>query len=117
MDPDRGKYSFPKSARLRHRKDYQSMWKKGRKHYTPHFIFIVCVSDGETRLGVTVSRKVGNAVVRNRVKRQIKEIFRWLRPELAKVDISVVARSSAAQLTSKQLATELRTWFSRCGDM
>ena len=60
------------------------------------------------RLGVTVSRKVGNAVVRNRVKRQIREWFRRDGHALvAGCDIVVIARSSAAELSSADAHTQL----------
>ena len=60
------------------------------------------------RLGVTVSRKVGNAVVRNRVKRQIREWFRRDGQTLvAGRDIVVIARFSAAELSSADAHAQL----------
>ena len=60
------------------------------------------------RLGVTVSRKVGNAVVRNRVKRRIREWFRRDGQTLvAGRDIVVIARSSAAGLSGTAASAEL----------
>lgn len=51
------------------------------------------------RLGITVSRKVGSAVVRNRVKRQVREWFRAARPRLRPgIDLVVIGRSAAARL-------------------
>ncbi len=56
-------------------------------------------SDGPPRLGVTVSRKVGNAVVRNRIKRRIRE---WFRADRSLVengrDLVVIARRPAVDL-------------------
>lgn len=52
------------------------MMKKGVRVVTPFFVLIGSSGQGPSRLGLTVSRKVGNAVVRNRVKRQLREIFR-----------------------------------------
>jgi len=53
--------------------------------------------DGVTRLGLTVSSKVGNAVVRNRVRRRFRELFRTRRQELPKgLDMVLIARTSAA---------------------
>jgi ribonuclease P protein component len=63
---------------------------------------------GTSRLGITVSARVGNAVVRNRVKRVVREIFRRRRRELTSVnDIVVIAKSGADNLTYAQAATEL----------
>ncbi len=67
---------------------------------------------GGRRLGITVSRKVGNAVVRNRVKRSIREWFRQSRQDLeCDVDIVVVARPRAAALKPLEIFEELLSLF------
>jgi ribonuclease P protein component len=54
---------------------------------------------GENRLGITVSRKVGKAVTRNRVKRWIREICRLFTPEMEQgYDLVIVARAAAGLL-------------------
>ena len=66
-----------REQRLRRRADYLRCYRRGRKrrgslatlHYTPN-------RQSDTRLGITASRKVGKAVVRHRVKRRVREIFR-----------------------------------------
>lgn len=64
--------------------------------------------DALPRLGVTVSRRVGNAVVRNRVKRRVREWFRRNRgvfpPDR---DVVVIARASAAEIPSAEVGREL----------
>lgn len=66
------------------------------------------------RLGVTVSRKVGNAVVRNRVKRRIRE---WFRREGAQqapgLDLVVIARPPAARLASGATSIALNALIER----
>ena len=62
-----------------------------------------------SRIGITVSRKVGNAVVRNRFKRRIREWFRAHRGELGTAaDIVVIARKPAGRMTLAELDLRLR---------
>lgn len=54
-------------------------YEQGKKHHTRHFILFIFRRDGGPdglRLGLTVSRKMGNAVARNRIKRVVREFFR-----------------------------------------
>jgi ribonuclease P protein component len=58
----------------------------------------------KTRLGVTVSRRVGNAVVRNRIKRAVREWFRWNRGRLEeRADLVVIARQGAEELSTREI--------------
>ena len=62
----------------------------------------------ECRLGVTVSRKVGCAVQRNRVKRRVREFFRLYRHELQPAhDLLVIARPGAEELSFEDVEIEL----------
>jgi ribonuclease P protein component len=65
--------------------------------------------DERTRLGITVSRRIGNAVVRNRVKRLVRECFRReLRAMLpAGVAVVVIARAGAGELGGTVVESEL----------
>jgi ribonuclease P protein component len=61
-----------------------------------------------SRLGITASRKVGGAVVRNRFKRRVRAWFRTRRPDFAQdVDLVVIARPSGARLSFDQLDQRL----------
>lgn len=62
---------------------------------------------GPARFGLAVSRKVGGAVVRNRVKRHLREAIRHLRSGLDGVDIVIIARTEAANAGSAQLRLEV----------
>lgn len=64
-------------------------------------------SQAEPRFGLTVSRKVGGAVVRNRVKRWLREAIRHERGDLSGVDIVFIARSSAAMAGYEPLRREV----------
>ena len=68
---------FPRSVRIVRSSDYQALYKTGYKIYSSHFVlFSRRNALGHCRLGITASRKVGGAVLRNRVKRLFREIFR-----------------------------------------
>ncbi len=68
------------------------------------------------RLGVTVSRRVGNAVVRNRLKRRIREWFRRKRRALPEgLDLVVIGRRGAVGLSSEELCQQLREAGGRLG--
>src|SRR5687768_13196005 len=69
--------TFRKDERLRRRSEFLRAQREGRRFATEHFLFFVFDAAGEAlRLGITVSRKVGGAVQRNRVKRLVREVYR-----------------------------------------
>jgi len=79
-------------------------------------VVLVAKAEMGQRLGITVSRKVGNAVVRNRIKRGIREWFRRCRDELgSNVDLVVIARSAARELTVMQMSSALSQLTTEAG--
>lgn len=103
-----GRFTFPKAARVRRRRDFLRLQREGRRRHTTHFVVIRRPGEGaESRLGVTVSSRVGNAVVRNRIKRLVRDVFRRRRMELpVPTDVVVIAKPGADALTHAQAATE-----------
>jgi ribonuclease P protein component len=103
------RHSYPKAVRLRRRREYLRVQRTGRRTHTRSFVLVRQRSAyRETRLGITVSSKVGNAVARNRIKRRVRELFRAWRPELpAGLDIVVIAKRGADDLTFHEIAREL----------
>jgi ribonuclease P protein component len=71
------KFSFTKGERLLKRRDFVNLNRLGKRQRTTHFTVIYRRNHiGINRLGITASKKIGNAVKRNRVKRLIREFFR-----------------------------------------
>ena len=113
---------FPKAARIRRRGEFLAMGRVGERRHTEHFVLIARPAQrtyqtqptrsasGATRLGITVSRKVGGAVVRNRVKRRVRSVFRR-DPErlLPDSDLIVIAKPGAGAISSRDIERELRT--------
>ena len=101
--------SYPKAARIRRRREYLRLQRDGRRRHTAHLVLIHRPNVGPlSRLGVTVSKRVGNAVVRNRVKRLLREVFRRHRLKIQPSrDLVVIAKPGAETLTYAQAATEL----------
>ncbi|MBI3441477.1 MAG: ribonuclease P protein component [Proteobacteria bacterium] len=82
--------------------DFQRISRLGRKWTFPSFIMLILhrdEKDAPFRLGLTVSRKLGNAVVRNRAKRRLREMVRLcISPEkLRGLDIVLIGRVSATE--------------------
>jgi ribonuclease P protein component len=100
---------YPKAHRLRQRHDYIRVSKMGRKLHTPHFIVLTLIEqDKLTRLGTTASRKVGNAVQRNRCKRLLKEFFRLNYQKLPEnLSISIIVKRGAENLDQATVNQEL----------
>jgi len=81
----------------------------GCRIHTPHFILLSRPSpDGISKLGITVSRKVGNAVCRNRIKRLLREYFRINRNTFGKaVELSVIVKRNAGDIKAISVEQEL----------
>ena len=97
---------FRRGDRLLRSSEFSKVGREGYRVAEPTFVLLVARRDSAhgpaQRLGVTVSRKVGGAVVRNRVKRRIREWFRHTRPKLRQgIDLLVIGRSAAAGLTAR----------------
>lgn len=105
--------TYTKADRLLKRSDFLRLAKCGRRYHHRHFIVQVCQNDlDRCRLGITITRKVAKASVRNRLKRIAREYFRLNRQTLSgHWDINIIARKEAAQLPNKSVVTALESLF------
>ena len=106
-------FSFPKKDRLLKRQDFLRVSRCGKKVSNKHFIVIFSPAQtGKTRLVITVSKKVGCAAVRNRIKRFARECFRLNRHEIkGNWDISIIAKNASAGVASEQVFLSLSDIF------
>ena len=109
---------FPAQLRLRQRREFLAVTRLGTKYHTRNFLVFVQDEkrDAPPRLGITVTKKVGNAVQRNWIKRRVREVFRRKQqafaPGLAMVWI---AKKQARGISTAQVEAEFETLLSRRG--
>jgi ribonuclease P protein component len=107
---------FRRADRILRPREFREVIQCGERVTSGSFVVFVAPARGDdageigSRLGITVSRRVGNAVARNHVKRRIREWFRAARASLgmaAGVRLVVIARPGAAAKTFAQIAQSL----------
>lgn len=89
--------------------EFRRLYNRGKNKVSPYLaLYAIEKKQGPRRLGITVSTKVGCAVIRNRVRRRIREAFRLNEAKFAdSVDIIVVARVRAGLATYAQIEKSL----------
>ena len=106
-----------REQRLRSAADFQRVREHSPRVW-PHPLLVLRVAPNDrdyARVGITVSSRVGKAVVRNRVKRRVRELFEARLSSLASNDLLVVARPASAQASSLELGAALDTVLRRAG--
>ena len=105
-----GTSTFPKLARIRKRHEFLRVQSDGNRQHTEQFVVLkTAARHGTSRIGITVSTRVGNAVVRNRVKRLVREILRTVWRDLdPPLDVVVIAKPGAAQTTHAKASIQLK---------
>ncbi|WP_082002791.1 ribonuclease P protein component [Geobacter sp. OR-1] len=102
-------YSFNKGERLLRREEFLKVSREGHRRSGRHFIIIrLPACSASARIGITASRKVGGAVVRNHIKRLVRECYRLNKGWFQSADYSIIARSSAAHLNLQGVCNDLR---------
>jgi ribonuclease P protein component len=108
--------TYPPTARLRKRSEFLRLKDSAQKFASRGILVVWQVNSlAHARLGVTVSKKVGCSVTRNRIKRFVRETFRNNRLLLPAVDLNVIARSEAATMDFHGLKQELLKAFRHIG--
>jgi len=113
-------FGFPKSARILRTSDFRKAYNQGSRIAGPYFAaFCLRIPRGEEegpRLGFTVPRAFGKAVMRNRVKRRLREAIRVRMQDIpAQWDIVINPRRAALQAPVEELRREVDRLVAQCG--
>jgi ribonuclease P protein component len=96
---------LPRDQRLRLDREFQRVYRRGRSWAHPLLVLHVLPGVAARRLGISVSKKVGGAVVRNRVRRRLREIVRAALPGTRSgFDLTLVGRAASAEASFQELA-------------
>ncbi len=113
------KHSFGKRDRIRKRKDFLRIYQKGIRTSSKNFITILSSNQtGTRRLGITVTKSVGNSVKRNRVKRLLREFFRLNKDKLPdSQDMVIIVKKDIPFLKYQDVCAELKDLFLERADI
>ena len=106
--------SAGKSGRLLRHADFERVYKQGRRHFATHItVFYLRRTEGEgMRVGFTVSRALGDAVDRNRMRRRLRESVRLSRPAASPaVDVVINPKKSVRTVEFSILLNEVSRAF------
>ena len=94
---------FTESLKMNY--EFRRLYAKGKSAVTPYLVvYVRRTGRDHNRLGITVSNKIGKAVVRNRVRRRLREIYRLREDRLCRgLDLVIVARGRSPEATYAQL--------------
>lgn len=109
------KYSYRKPERIVQKSRFQTIYKQGVWRSSKHFTVVTCGNhEGRTRLGMTVTKKTGSAVTRNRIKRLIREFFRLNKNVFPEgCDVIIMTKRGVPPMTFKKVCAELTELLTR----
>jgi ribonuclease P protein component len=106
---------FPRSLRLLRHADFDQVYRQGKRHFAAHmtvFYLLRRETREGLRVGFTVSRALGGAVERNRMKRRLREAVRLCRPQnKIPVDVVINPKKSLLQADFTELLKEVERAF------
>ncbi|WP_100523528.1 ribonuclease P protein component [Mycobacteroides abscessus] len=96
--------------RIRSQDDFQKVFDQGKSVANRQFVVYMLAKEGQEhiRIGISVGKKIGNAVVRNRTKRLIREAARLVVPELQwRGDLVIIARAPVVEMEFQEVSSSL----------
>lgn len=110
----RREYGWGKAFRLRKHSQFCRVQSKGRRAGGKFLLVVFAPSSFlHVRIGLTVSKRVGNAVTRNKVKRRLRDILRHHKEELGGYDVVWIARAEAATASHAALLRDVSELIGR----
>ena len=97
------------SESLKKNMDFQNVYKNGKSYANKYLVMYILENDlNKNRIGISVSKKVGNSVIRHRVTRLIRESYRLQEDVFnSGLDIVIIARSNAHEVGYKEIESAL----------
>ncbi|MGG3891130.1 ribonuclease P protein component [Metabacillus fastidiosus] len=104
-----------KKNRIKKNEDFQKIFKQGKSMANRQFvIYFLEREESELRIGLSVSKKIGNAVTRNRVKRLIRQVFLEEKERIVNnKDFIIIARKPAAEMSYDEVKSSLNHLFKK----
>lgn len=99
-----------KTFRIKKDSDFQSVFKGGKSFANRQFVIYMYKNELNVpfRIGLSVSKKVGNAVTRNRIKRHVRQSFTEMKEEIVPgYDFIIIARKPAAEMNGTEIKKSL----------
>ena len=97
-----------KNYRVKSEKDFNAIFKRGQSFDNRKFVVYMLEKEQKHfRVGISVSKKLGNAVVRNRIKRKIRHVLMQHQKQLVQADFVVIARKGVEELDYHQVEQNL----------
>lgn len=97
------------SESLKKNQDFKTVYRKGKSYANKYLVMYVLPNETEmNRLGISVSKKVGNSVIRHRITRLVRESYRLQEDVFnSSLDIVVIARGAAREVGYKEIESAM----------
>lgn len=104
-----------KLYRLKRKKDVEAIIKKKQSYGNKAYVIYINknIETESYRVGISASKKLGNAVVRNKIKRQMRAVFRQFKNNVNKSDLFIIARPGFLTMSHKERTEQLKMLLKR----